>query len=166
MCDWSWGGYRTAWTITQTNQLRAALMGARLCNLISDNNLGDIPSANVSYFEHSPSEDPDTYWTRSPIRYVQTVQTPLLIIHGEEDERVSVSESIQFYHALKLLDKPCTLVTYPREKHAIEEQAHQRDLLNRILAWFSKYLDLPNRNYAEEQSEGLEQTLPHPASPH
>jgi dipeptidyl aminopeptidase/acylaminoacyl peptidase len=139
---WSWGGYLTAWTITQTDRFRAAFMGAGLCNLISDNNLGDIPSANLSYFERTPSEDPEPYWDRSPIRYVQRVRTPVLIAHGEDDERVSVCESIQFYRALQILEKPCQLVTYPREKHGFEERNHQRDLLTRILQWFAQYLDL------------------------
>lgn len=140
---WSWGGYLTAWTVTQTNRFRAAFMGAGLCNLISDNNLGDIPSANLSYFAQTPSEDPEPYWERSPIRYVARVSTPILIAHGEEDERVSVCESIQFYRALQLLGKPATLVTYPREKHGFEERQHQRDLLTRILAWFAEHLDFP-----------------------
>lgn len=133
----------TAWTVTQTNRFRAAFMGAGLCNLISDNNLGDIPSANLSYFAQTPSEDPEPYWERSPIRYVSRVSTPILIAHGEEDERVSVCESIQFYRALQLLGKPATLVTYPREKHGFEERQHQRDLLMRILAWFAEHLDFP-----------------------
>ncbi|MFN3337010.1 MAG: alpha/beta hydrolase family protein, partial [Thermomicrobium sp.] len=140
---WSWGGYLTAWTVTQTDRFKAAFMGAGLCNLISDNNLGDIPSANLSYFALTPSEDPEPYWERSPVRYVKHVATPILIAHGEEDERVSACESIQFYRALQLLGKPAVLVTYPREKHGFEERQHQRDLLTRIIAWFAEHLDFP-----------------------
>ncbi len=140
---WSWGGYLTAWTVTQTDRFKAAFMGAGLCNLISDNNLGDIPSANLSYFPCTPSEDPEPYWERSPIRYVARVSTPILIAHGEEDERVSACESIQFYRALQLLGKSSVLVTYPREKHGFEERQHQRDLLTRLLAWFAEHLDFP-----------------------
>jgi acetyl esterase/lipase len=110
---------------------------------VSDNNLGDIPSANLSFFERTPSEDPDSYWERSPIRYVARVVTPVFIAHGEEDQRVSVCESIQFFRALQLLGKPCQLVTYPREKHGFEERLHQRDLLTRILAWFAEHLAFP-----------------------
>lgn len=148
---WSWGGYLTAWTITQTDRFRAAFMGAGLCNLVSDNNLGDIPSANLSYFERTPSEDPDAYWQRSPIRYVARVVTPVLIVHGEDDRRVSVCESIQFFRALQLLGKTCQLVTYPHEKHGFEERQHQRDLLRRLLAWFAEHLgfDAPERTSPE-----------------
>ncbi|MDW8060035.1 MAG: S9 family peptidase [Thermomicrobium sp.] len=150
VAGWSWGGYLTAWTITRTDRFRAAFMGAGLSNLVSDNNLGDIPSANLSYFERTPSEDPDAYWERSPIRYVSRVVTPILIVHGEEDRRVSVCESIQFFRALQLLGKPCQLVTYPREKHGFEERQHQRDLLVRLLRWFAEHLDLPAPERAAE----------------
>jgi len=140
VCGWSWGGYMTAWTITQTDRFKAAVMGAGLCNLISDNSLGDIPSANLSYFERSPYEDPEPYWERSPIRYARQVRTPLLIVHGEDDRRVAASESIQMYQALRALGVECQLVTYPREGHGFEERNHQRDLLERILGWFSQHL--------------------------
>ncbi|MCX2728431.1 S9 family peptidase [Thermomicrobium sp. 4228-Ro] len=153
VAGWSWGGYLTAWTITQTDRFRAAFMGAGLCNLVSDNNLGDIPSANLSYFERTPSEDPDAYWERSPIRFVSRVTTPILIVHGEEDQRVSVCESIQFFRALQLLGKPCQLVTYPREKHGFEERQHQRDLLTRLLRWFAERLDFPAPERERQQSE-------------
>ncbi|MCM8749969.1 alpha/beta fold hydrolase [Thermomicrobiaceae bacterium CFH 74404] len=142
VCGWSWGGYMTAWTITQTDRFKAAVMGAGLCNLISDNSLGDIPSANLSYFERSPYEDPEPYWDRSPIRYARSVRTPLLIVHGEDDRRVAASESIQMYQALRALGVECQLVTYPREGHGFEERNHQRDLLERILGWFSQHLSL------------------------
>lgn len=142
VCGWSWGGYMTAWTITQTDRFKAAVMGAGLCNLISDNSLGDIPSANLSYFERSLYEDPEPYWERSPIRYARNARTPLLILHGEDDRRVAVSESIQMYQALRALGVECQLVTYPREGHSFEERHHQRDLIERILDWFSWHLDV------------------------
>ena len=50
---WSWGGYMTAWVVSQTDRFKAAVMGAGLPNMISDNSMGDIPSANLSYFDKS-----------------------------------------------------------------------------------------------------------------
>ncbi len=58
---WSWGGYMTAWAISQTTRFKAAIMGAGLPNMVTDNSIGDIPSANHSYFSRSPYEDPDPY---------------------------------------------------------------------------------------------------------
>ena len=62
---WSWGGYMTAWVVSQTERFKAAVMGAGLPNMISDNSMGDIPSANLSYFDKTPYEDPEPYWERS-----------------------------------------------------------------------------------------------------
>jgi dipeptidyl aminopeptidase/acylaminoacyl peptidase len=140
ICGWSWGGYLAAWAITQTERFRAAVVGAGPSNLISDNSLGDIPSANLSFFERTPYDDPDPYYERSPIRYVGNVKTPTLILHGEEDERVSVAESIQLYVALRSLGIETQLVTYPREGHRIEERKHQLDLLRRMAGWFERFL--------------------------
>jgi dipeptidyl aminopeptidase/acylaminoacyl peptidase len=137
---WSWGGYLAAWAVTQTDRFRAAVMGAGLSNMISDNSLGDIPSANLSLFERSPYEDPDPYYERSPIRYAKDAKTPTLILHGEDDERVSVAEGVQFYVALRTLGVETRLVTYPREGHRIEERRHQLDLLERLVGWFDRYL--------------------------
>jgi hypothetical protein len=53
-------------------------MGAGVSNLVSDNSLGDIPSANLSYFRDSVYHDPDPYYERSPIRYVNNARTPTL----------------------------------------------------------------------------------------
>jgi len=137
---WSWGGYATAWTVTQTTRFKAAVMGAGLSNMISDNSGGDIPSANASYFEKLPYEDADAYHERSPIRYVSQVTTPLLILHGEADDRVNMHQALEMYQALRLLGKEYQFVTYPREGHGIRERKHQIDLLTRLGEWFEKYL--------------------------
>jgi dipeptidyl aminopeptidase/acylaminoacyl peptidase len=137
---WSWGGYLTALAITRTDRFKAAVMGAGVSNLISDNSLGDIPSANLSYFRDSVYHDPDPYYERSPIRYVSNARTPTLILHGEEDKRVAVAQSVEMYIALRTLKVETQLVTYPREGHSIEEREHQLDLVRRVLNWFERHL--------------------------
>jgi dipeptidyl aminopeptidase/acylaminoacyl peptidase len=137
---WSWGGFISAWTITQTDRFKAAIVGAGLPNMVSDNGIGDIPSANLSYFEKSPYEDPESYWSRSPIRYLSNVKTPTLILHGEEDRRVAMAQGLELYTGLKSLGVKTQFVTYPREPHAIIETNHQRDLIERVVAWFSEHL--------------------------
>ncbi|MDQ3834767.1 MAG: S9 family peptidase [Actinomycetota bacterium] len=139
---WSWGGYLTALAITRTDRFKAAVMGAGVSNLISDNSLGDIPSANLSYFRDSVYHDPDPYYERSPIRYVSNARTPTLILHGEEDKRVAVAQSVEMYIALRTLKVETQLVTYPREGHSIEEREHQLDLVRRVLDWFERHLRL------------------------
>jgi dipeptidyl aminopeptidase/acylaminoacyl peptidase len=137
---WSWGGYMTAWTVTQTDRFKAAVMGAGLPNMVSDNSIGDIPGANLSYFETSPYEDPDALWERSAIRHIRNCTTPVLILHGEADERVNFFQSVEMYVALRELDKPHQFVTYPREPHGIRERKHQIDLIERVGRWFEDRL--------------------------
>jgi len=137
---WSWGGYLTALAVTRTDRFRAAVMGAGVSNLISDNSLGDIPSANLSYFREAVYHDPDPYYERSPIRNIRNARTPTLILHGEEDKRVAVAQSIEMYVALRTLGVETQLVTYPREGHSIEEREHQLDVIRRVTGWFERNL--------------------------
>ncbi|MBX5445999.1 S9 family peptidase [Sphaerobacter sp.] len=137
---WSWGGYMTSWIVSQTTRFKAAVMGAGLPNMISDNGLGDIPSANLSYFETSPYHDPEPYFERSAIRYIRNATTPTLILHGEEDRRVAMAEGQEMYVALRTLGVETQFVTYPREGHAIQERKHQSDLINRVIGWFDRHL--------------------------
>jgi dipeptidyl aminopeptidase/acylaminoacyl peptidase len=140
IAGWSWGGYLTAWTITQTDIFRAAVMGAGLSNMVSDHGQGDIPSANLLYYPGLPYDHMDIYWKSSPIRYVAAVRTPTLILHGDEDARVHPAQSMEFFRALKTRGVPVRFVRYPREKHGFEERAHQVDLMNRIVDWFEQHL--------------------------
>jgi dipeptidyl aminopeptidase/acylaminoacyl peptidase len=140
IAGWSWGGYLTAWTITQTPIFRAAVMGAGLSNMISDHGQGDIPSANLLYYPGQPYDHMEDYWKSSPIRYVAAVRTPTLILHGDEDARVHPAQGMEYFRALKTLGVPVRFVRYPREKHGFEERAHQIDLMQRIIDWFEQYL--------------------------
>jgi dipeptidyl aminopeptidase/acylaminoacyl peptidase len=76
----------------------------------------------------------------SPITYARNARTPLLILHGEDDERVPVNQAVAFHRALRANGTPATFVRYPREPHAIGERAHQIDLLNRVRAWCTDHL--------------------------
>jgi dipeptidyl aminopeptidase/acylaminoacyl peptidase len=140
IAGWSWGGYLTAWTITQTDLFSAAIMGAGLANLVSDHGQGDIPSANLLYFPGQPYDLMEKYWSSSPVRYVSAVRTPTLIVHGDDDARVHPAQSMEYFRALKVLGVPVRFVRYPREKHEIEERAHQIDLMDRVITWFDHYL--------------------------
>lgn len=137
---WSYGGYMTAWVITQTNRFKAAMVGAGLTNLVSMYGTNDIPSALISYFGGVPT--PSTlplYMQRSAISHVDKVTTPTLILHGASDERVPVGQAQELFRALKDRGKVTELVLYPREGHGIQEYHHQKDRLERIHAWLAKY---------------------------
>lgn len=137
---WSWGGYLTAWAVTQTDLFKAAVVGAGVTNLLSDHGQNDVPDMNLLLFRDLPYDDAAPYWDASPMKYIARVHTPTLILHGEKDERVTPAQAQEFYRGLKTHGVPTQFVLYPREGHPITERKHQRDLLTRVLAWFDHHL--------------------------
>jgi dipeptidyl aminopeptidase/acylaminoacyl peptidase len=139
---WSWGGYLTAWTITQTDIFRAAVMGAGVANNISDHGAGDIPEYNtLLYPDHPYREEAWDYYARiSPVRFAHRVSTPTLIVHGEDDVRVHVSQGQEYYRALQVCGVPVRFIRYPREGHSFQEYNHQVDLMQRIEAWLTEHV--------------------------
>jgi dipeptidyl aminopeptidase/acylaminoacyl peptidase len=108
--------------------------------MVSDHGQGDIPSANLLYYPGQPYDHMEDYWKSSPIRYAAAVRTPTLILHGEDDARVHPAQGMEYFRALRVLGVPVRFVRYPREKHGIEERAHQIDLMHRIIDWLERYL--------------------------
>jgi dipeptidyl aminopeptidase/acylaminoacyl peptidase len=137
---WSYGGFMTAWTESQTQRFKAAVVGAGLCNLVSFHGTTDIRDWHEAYFGAPLHEDAQRYWDHSALKYVNQVTTPTLILHGEKDERVPFAQGQEWFSALTRKGVPVEFVAYPREAHPIEERAHQRDLLTRLIGWYDKYV--------------------------
>ncbi len=74
------------------------------------------------------------------MRYAKQVQTPTLLIHGEQDNDVHITQAEEMYMALRRRGVPAELVRYPREGHGFREPRHRLDALERTIAWFDKYL--------------------------
>jgi dipeptidyl aminopeptidase/acylaminoacyl peptidase len=137
---WSYGGYMTAWVITQTTRFKAAMVGAGLTNMWSMYGTNDIPSVLIAYFGGIPNKQTlPLYLDRSAMTHIDKVTTPTLILHGANDERVPVGQAYELYRGLKDRGKPTELVFYPREGHGIQEYYHQQDRLQRIYDWVTKY---------------------------
>ncbi len=137
---WSYGGYMTAWVITQTSRFKAAMVGAGLTNMWSMYGTNDIPSVLISYFGGIPNARTlPLYLDRSAMSHIDKVTTPTLILHGAQDERVPVGQALELYRGLKDRGKPTELVFYPREGHGISEYYHQKDRMQRIYDWVTKY---------------------------
>ncbi len=136
----SYGGYMTSWIITHTDRFKAACNVCGVINLVSFYAQTDIPSFMSLYFAGPPSQRLELYRERSPISYVNRAQTPTLILHGEEDIRVPLPQSEEFYAGLKSVGVETVFVKYPREGHGIGEPRHQLDMLKRQLAWYNKYV--------------------------
>jgi len=137
---WSYGGTLTPWTLTRTDRFRCAVMGAGICDWVSFGGTSDIRVFGGRLFETEQTEDATPLWEGSALSRVVNVRTPTLIVHGEGDARVPVSQAHEFYSALRHLGVPAELVTYPREGHQVGERHHQRDLLARIRDWYKAYL--------------------------
>ena len=140
---WSYGGFMTAWVVTQTTRFKAAVMGAGVCDFHSFHAQTNIPDWDMRALGKepiSPLDLPDVYRERSAITYAGRVVTPTLIIHGEQDECVPVNQAYAFYRALCERNVPTELVIYPREGHGPTEKAHIRDYQERFMRWFETYL--------------------------
>jgi dipeptidyl aminopeptidase/acylaminoacyl peptidase len=137
---WSYGGYMTAWVITQTSRFKAAMVGAGLTNMWSMYGTNDIPSTLISYFGGIPNAKTlPLYLDRSAMSHIDKVTTPTLILHGAQDERVPVGQAQELFRGLKDRGKATELVFYPREGHGISEYYHQKDRMQRIYDWVTKY---------------------------
>lgn len=139
---WSYGGFMTSWTITQSKRFKAASVGAGVTNLMSFTGTADIPSFLPDYFggEFWDSSKLNAYQAHSAMFQVKGVATPTLIQHGERDERVPLSQGLELYNALKRQGCTTKMIIYPRTPHGIEEPRLLMDCMQRNLEWFDRYL--------------------------
>ncbi len=135
---WSYGGYMSFWIVTQTDRFKAVSPGAGLPNLLSMYSTTDIPGYMRWFFE-TPWGNEEKYLRHSPLHYVKQVKTPVLIMHGANDARVPPTQAVEFYQALKDLEKEVTFIRYPREGHGIREPRHHIDRLKRYLFFFCRH---------------------------
>jgi dipeptidyl aminopeptidase/acylaminoacyl peptidase len=137
---WSYGGYMTMWTVTQTNRFHAAVAGAGIANWQSYYGQNLIDQWMIPFFGASVYDDPAVYEKSSPIRFIKNVKTPTLVIVGERDAECPASQSYEFWHALKTVHVPTQLIIYPGEGHLFLEPKNQVDRLEKTVGWFDKYL--------------------------
>jgi dipeptidyl aminopeptidase/acylaminoacyl peptidase len=137
---WSYGGYLTAWAVGHTTRFKAAVVGGGPVNLIALAATTDLPDFLPHYFGAPWWGAPELYLQRSPLTYASGISTPTLVIHGEQDSRVPLSQARELNRALKERGVPSELVIFPRAGHVPGEPAQLQECLNRSLAWFSRYL--------------------------
>jgi dipeptidyl aminopeptidase/acylaminoacyl peptidase len=139
----SYGGFMTMWTVTHTNRFHAAVAGAGIANWMSYYGQNGIDQWMLPFFGASPYDDPTVYDRLSPIRTIKAAKTPTFIYVGDRDVECPAAQSQEFWHGLKAVGDVTTLVVYPNEGHAIRAPEHRKDLADRILAWFDRYLAAP-----------------------
>lgn len=138
----SYGGYSAAAIIGKTERFKAAALQKPVINWVSKMLTTDISALERRYtYGPQPWDDPQVLWKNSPLSLVGNVKTPTLIVVGDRDYRTPVSESEQYYTALKLREIPSSLVVVPGASHgglaARPSQSAAR--VSAIIAWFDRY---------------------------
>ena len=138
----SGGGVLTAWIVGKTHRFRAAVAQKPVINWASFSLTTDIVTYAPKYwFGKLPWEDPQGYWQRSPLSLVGNVSTPTLVVVGDQDFRTPVSDSEQYYEALKLRGVPTALVKVPGASHGglAARPSQSAAKASAILAWYQRY---------------------------
>ncbi|HAS43755.1 MAG TPA: S9 family peptidase [Microscillaceae bacterium] len=145
----SWGGYQVAHLITRSNMFRAAMAGAPVANMTSA--YGGIRwgsgLSRMFQYERSQSRIGGTLWEK-PLQYIENsplfsadrVQTPLLMMHNDKDGAVPWYQGIEYFVALRRLQKPVWMLTYNGEAHNLRKRQNRKDLTIRMMQFFDHYL--------------------------
>lgn len=158
---WSYGGFMTFWIDTQTDRFKAISPGAGLPDLYSMYSQTDIHRYLTMFFNmKSPWDNFQEYWDHSPMKYVENVKTPTMILHGQADTRVPIPQAQEFFRALTERHVPVEFVTYPRENHGFVEPRHIQDRYRRYLVFFGKYLDNPPVTEPKDVLDRMAKDLP------
>lgn len=145
----SWGGYQTAFLITQTDRFKAAVAGAPLTNMISmySSIYWNSGSANQPIFESSQGRFEGGYWDNleayarnSPVYFAEQVTTPLLLLHNDQDGAVDWNQGIEYFNTLRRLGKPVVMLQYVGENHGVRKPENRKDYSYRMLDFFNHHL--------------------------
>jgi dipeptidyl aminopeptidase/acylaminoacyl peptidase len=145
----SWGGYQTAFLVTQTNIFKSAIAGAALTDMVSmySSVYWNTGSANQPIFESSQGrftgnfiDNYDAYIRNSPAFHAKNVKTPLLLLHNERDGAVDFNQGITYYNTLRGLGKDVVLLQYVGENHGLQQPENQKDYTIRMKEFFDYHL--------------------------
>lgn len=139
VCGGSGGGVLTAWIVGHTDRFTAAVSMRPVINWHSFVGTTD-GSSWYRQFKTYPWEDPMEYAVRSPLHYVKNVTTPTMVMTGEADLRTPMSQSEEYYRALKMLKKDTLLVRMPDEYHGWRRPSHRLLQQLYLKAWFERYM--------------------------
>ncbi len=145
----SWGGYQTAWLITRTDRFKAAMAGAPVSNMTSAYGGIRWGSGLVRAFQYEDGQsrigkdlwsDLDAYIENSPLFFADKVNTPLLMMHNDNDGAVPWYQGIEYFTALRRLQKPVWMLVYNGAPHNLSRFADMQDLTLRLEQFFDHYL--------------------------
>jgi dipeptidyl aminopeptidase/acylaminoacyl peptidase len=145
----SWGGYQIAYMVTQTNRFKAAAPGALVANMTSAYSGIRWGTGLPRQFQYERSQSriggslwdyPLRFLDNSPIFRADRVETPLLMIHNDEDDAVPWYQGIEYFLALRRLGKEAYMFTYNGEKHGLRKRINQKDYTRRLQEFFDHFL--------------------------
>ena len=145
----SWGGYQTAFLVTQTDIFAAAVAGAPLTDMVSMYSLiyKNTGGGNGAIFESSQGrfkggfwDNWDAYYRNSPVFFAKNVKTPLMILHNDKDGAVDFTQGVEYFNTLRRLQKPVIMLEYTGENHGLRKPSNQRDYTVRMLEFFDHHL--------------------------
>ena len=137
---WSYGGFMSMFAVTQTNRFKAAVSGAGISDWQSYYGENSIDQWMIPYFGASVYDDPAVYARSSAITFIKQAHTPTLAVVGDRDGECPAPQSFEFWHALRDRHVPAQLVVYPNEGHGFTDPAHHRDVMERAVGWFERYM--------------------------
>jgi dipeptidyl aminopeptidase/acylaminoacyl peptidase len=168
----SWGGYQTAYLVTQTTRFKAAAAGAPVCNMTSAYGGIRWGTGLPRQFQYETSQSriggslwqyPTRFLENSPLFHADRVKTPLLMLHNDRDEAVPWQQGIEYYLALRRLGKEAYLFNYPGEGHGLRRRVNQGDYTVRMQEFFDHHLKgAPKPVWMEK---GIPYTPPPAAAP-
>lgn len=138
----SYGGYMTNWTVTQTDRFRAAVTQRSICDLGTFFGTSDIGWDLVDEFKGTPWENPEAYEKWSPLTYLKNINTPLMIIHSENDLRCPMEQAERLFAPLKYMGKDVRLIRFPESSHGLSRGGRPDRRIKRLelmIEWFEKY---------------------------
>ncbi|HVE75172.1 MAG TPA: S9 family peptidase [Actinomycetota bacterium] len=139
----SYGGYMASWIASHSNMFKAACSERAVNNMLTMCYTADVGSHFAREFATSYLDDPDEYLQMSPITYVRNIETPMLIMHSENDLRCPIEQAEQLFMALKFLGKEVEFVRFPEEGHELSRSGAPRHRVERfeiLLDWFDRHL--------------------------
>ncbi|MFW9921801.1 MAG: alpha/beta hydrolase family protein [Candidatus Thorarchaeota archaeon] len=137
---WSQGGYISSFVAFHSKRFKAVSVGAGVSDWYTYHISNDIPDFTTHYLSGSPFRDRTLYEKTAPISKLKEAQTPMLIQHGEVDQRVPLSNAKELYRGLKEMNVPVELFIYPGMGHPITKPRENRAIMYQNLNWFSHYL--------------------------
>ncbi|WP_187445441.1 S9 family peptidase [Bacillus infantis] len=139
----SYGGFMTNWIIGHTDRFKAAVTQRSISNWISFYGVSDIGYYFTDWQIQAGLDDIEKLWKHSPLAYVDQMNTPLLILHGEKDFRCPIEQAEQLFISLKHRKKETSFVRFPESNHELSRSGKPSLRISRldyISGWFDKYL--------------------------